>query len=149
MDSSSQVSATYEKPCVTCRKRKIKCDKVRPCANCQRFGHLCSYGDNSSDYQQHLYGSNGDVKGDGDLRARLERLERLLASKDQDIQYTVPSTERAASSYLGTSICPTLKEAQRIDSENSNGQSGQLIFQDGHSIYFVGDFWAGLIDEVL
>jgi hypothetical protein len=29
--------------CVTCRRRKVKCDKVIPCANCARHGSKCVF----------------------------------------------------------------------------------------------------------
>lgn len=30
--------------CMICRKRKLKCDGVRPsCSTCSRLGHMCAY----------------------------------------------------------------------------------------------------------
>lgn len=36
---------SYPKACYPCRRRKVRCDKQEPCANCVRYSHpeLCSY----------------------------------------------------------------------------------------------------------
>lgn len=47
-DSSVPDNASVPKPkrlaCMICRKRKLKCDGVRPsCSTCSRLGHSCAY----------------------------------------------------------------------------------------------------------
>ena len=38
------VSKTRRLACMICRKRKLKCDGVRPsCSTCSRLGHSCAY----------------------------------------------------------------------------------------------------------
>lgn len=64
------------KPCIACRKRKVKCSKTRPCSNCARAKQLCNYdGDEPGPdtARQSIEGS-----ADGEVRERLARLEKLM-----------------------------------------------------------------------
>ncbi|KAI9297643.1 hypothetical protein K502DRAFT_287657, partial [Neoconidiobolus thromboides FSU 785] len=37
---------TFSRPCDTCRRRKVKCDKAFPiCFRCLKYGYSCSYKD--------------------------------------------------------------------------------------------------------
>jgi hypothetical protein len=47
-ENLAPVNANVPKPkrlaCTICRKRKLKCDGVRPsCSTCARLGHTCAY----------------------------------------------------------------------------------------------------------
>ncbi|KAK1566429.1 uncharacterized protein LY79DRAFT_572129 [Colletotrichum navitas] len=39
---SSNLS-NFNKPCSGCRRRKVRCDKAKPCLNCVRHGIPCIY----------------------------------------------------------------------------------------------------------
>ncbi|RTE73275.1 hypothetical protein BHE90_012301 [Fusarium euwallaceae] len=41
--ASSGQSFLSVRSCVTCRRRKVKCDKAIPCANCERHGSKCVF----------------------------------------------------------------------------------------------------------
>lgn len=44
LSQESQGAAVYEglgSSCLHCRRRKVKCDKKTPCANCVRLGFQC------------------------------------------------------------------------------------------------------------
>lgn len=62
--------------CMICRKRKLKCDGVRPsCSTCSRLGHVCAY-----DEQRRKSGpKRGYVKA---LEERLKQVETLLKTQD-------------------------------------------------------------------
>jgi Fungal Zn(2)-Cys(6) binuclear cluster domain len=38
-----QLPLNHQGSCVTCRRRKVKCDKTPFCSNCQRLGLHCEY----------------------------------------------------------------------------------------------------------
>ena len=60
--------------CVICRRRKLKCDGVKPkCATCARLGHDCQY----DEVRRKSGPKRGYVK---DLEARLGRWSPCLAS---------------------------------------------------------------------
>lgn len=69
--------------CVICRKRKLKCDGVKPsCGTCSRLGHTCVY----DEVRRKSGPKRGYVKA---LEARLQQVETLL--KTQDTQEPSPS----------------------------------------------------------
>src|SRR5512140_1731021 len=47
-DSTARGNSSVPKPkrlaCMICRKRKLKCDGIKPsCSTCSRLGHTCAY----------------------------------------------------------------------------------------------------------
>lgn len=43
--SALSVQRLYKQSCDNCRRRKTKCNRVRPCNNCERLSLSCSYYD--------------------------------------------------------------------------------------------------------
>ncbi|KAF5669134.1 Zn(II)2Cys6 transcription factor [Fusarium heterosporum] len=85
-------NASVPKPkrlaCMICRKRKLKCDGVRPsCSTCSRLGHTCAY-----DEQRRKSGpKRGYVKA---LEERLKQVETLL--KTQEPPQNIPKSINVA-----------------------------------------------------
>ncbi|OAA63973.1 binuclear zinc transcription factor [Cordyceps fumosorosea ARSEF 2679] len=85
-------NSTVPKPkrlaCMICRKRKLKCDGLRPsCSTCSRLGHACAY-----DEQRRKSGpKRGYVKA---LEERLKQVETLL--KTQEPSQPPSNTKRPA-----------------------------------------------------
>ncbi|OLN92888.1 putative transcriptional regulatory protein C530.05-like protein 13 [Colletotrichum chlorophyti] len=75
--------------CMICRKRKLKCDGVRPsCSTCARLGHSCAY----DEVRRKSGPKRGYVKA---LEERLKQVETLLKTQDPpaapvDTSRTVP-----------------------------------------------------------
>jgi hypothetical protein len=75
-DSLSRLKRTA---CGLCRKRKLKCDGIRPmCATCSRLGHECVY----EEARKKSGPKRGYVKA---LEARLAQVETQLKGKDDSI----------------------------------------------------------------
>ena len=58
--------------CVTCRKRKVRCDKIDPCTNCQKAGIECVFP------QPGRAPRRSKKPADVELLARLKRLEGVV-----------------------------------------------------------------------
>ncbi|KFA61652.1 hypothetical protein S40285_08198 [Stachybotrys chlorohalonatus IBT 40285] len=86
---NSSVPKPKRLACMICRKRKLKCDGVRPsCSTCSRLGHSCSY-----DEQRRKSGpKRGYVKA---LEERLKQVETLLKTQDP------PAANNNQSSNMG------------------------------------------------
>jgi hypothetical protein len=68
---NSSVPKPKRLACMICRKRKLKCDGVRPsCSTCSRLGHSCAY-----DEQRRKSGPKR-----GYVKALEERLSKALSS---------------------------------------------------------------------
>ncbi|KAL0936629.1 binuclear zinc transcription factor [Colletotrichum truncatum] len=82
--------------CMICRKRKLKCDGVRPsCSTCARLGHSCAY----DEVRRKSGPKRGYVKA---LEERLKQVETLLKTQDPpaapaDSSRTIPLGLDAAS----------------------------------------------------
>lgn len=65
--------------CELCRQRKVKCDKLNPCTNCQRSGTRCVPVERAR-LPPGRSGKSVRDSGDGDsaLRERVSRLEELI-----------------------------------------------------------------------
>lgn len=85
--SNSTTTNPNAKPCNACRRRKVRCDKSRPCLNCSRLGTACIYDHVVSTT---LSGPGGEQSSAGSgigviaasnqqiLQDRIERLERVI-----------------------------------------------------------------------
>ncbi|KAF4998851.1 hypothetical protein FDECE_11694 [Fusarium decemcellulare] len=125
-------NASVPKPkrlaCMICRKRKLKCDGVRPsCSTCSRLGHACAY-----DEQRRKSGpKRGYVKA---LEERLKQVETLL--KTQEPPSNVPKNLNVPMAAAPQTTSPanlTIPNAQPMgltgdrdmDRWNFNGESPQ------------------------
>ncbi|KAH6685219.1 fungal-specific transcription factor domain-containing protein [Plectosphaerella plurivora] len=86
-------NASVPKPkrlaCMICRKRKLKCDGIKPsCSTCARLGHSCAY----DEVRRKSGPKRGYVKA---LEERLKQVETLL-NKTQDASPTAIDTANPA-----------------------------------------------------
>jgi len=160
------IASGHDRPCVSCRKRKVKCDKTRPCSNCRRSKQLCTYESSNAGTTSPRIGSQtGMQMTDGDIRERLARLEAKMAKmmvRDSAGGTATSSPKHSGGSlYAGDlarksnspSTTHTLpQQIHPIRSQSTNGPTnlpvGQILFQNGYSAYFDSEFWPELIIEV-
>jgi hypothetical protein len=67
--------------CLTCRRRKVKCDHAHPtCGACTRGNHVCTWSDQIQPHSQPGAGriSKSILAKNSDVQSRLDRLELLL-----------------------------------------------------------------------
>ena len=164
IETDDQGASIHAKPCVICRKRKVKCDKTRPCSNCVRTKQTCTYESTDGRGDSGIADSTALQSSDNDLRERLARLEKLMVTKMVAENATGRSSQaspeianqthsRSARSSISPippnipsrSFEPHISSSQVATSDIS---SGQLVFQEGYSAYFDPDFWPSVIGEV-
>ena len=143
-----------QRSCVTCRRRKVRCDKIHPsCTNCSKAGIEC------------VFPGPGRAKRktrkpqDAELLARLKKLEGVIQSLGAQV-------EEDKGTIRGPSVMPSIQgelEAHREDGIRQNGdtgpqrrnssildkQLGRLVINEGRSRYVSNSFWASMGDEVL
>jgi hypothetical protein len=154
-EKAESPAAAHEKPCLSCRKRKVKCNKTRPCSNCSRSKQLCTYESIDSSIVSAEV-ANGASTGDTDLRERLARLEKMMeemmlaapAAKAGSVDASQPRPP-APSSTLALPRSNNKYGSSVSSSSNSDSSPvGQIIFQELHSAYFDADFWPVAVCEV-
>ncbi|CAI6333255.1 unnamed protein product [Periconia digitata] len=148
--------------CLTCRRRKVRCDHVHPvCGACSRGNHVCTYANDGSSaahgaINRHKVskpslssGARAAAGGGGDIQSRLERLEQLL-EKAVSLN-AVPSSPTKVDS---TNDQSKTNHASPSDSQtsqqgmSSDNQDGTLLL-DGEQTRFVSSLhYALLADEI-
>lgn len=145
--------------CVTCRKRKVRCDKIHPsCGNCTKAHIECIFPGPGRAPRK------SKKPPDTELLVRLRRLEGVVQSlgAQVDEEGTVTQNGVVQSPKAMATIADQL---QRSDSgRNSPGsdasgegythrgsidkQVGRLVINEGRSRYVSNAFWASMGDEV-
>ncbi|KAH8721544.1 fungal-specific transcription factor domain-containing protein [Phaeosphaeriaceae sp. PMI808] len=144
--------------CVTCRRRKVKCDKKQPCSNCVRSKIECSFpGPGRAPRRT-------KKPQDAELLERLRRLEGVVSSLNAQVEEheQEAAAEREHHSSTSDSACPygngnTKSNASpgntnhvAIDTtvEGLESRFGRLVIEKGRSRYINNSFWASLNNEV-
>ena len=82
-----------QRACIECHRRKIKCDKSSPCSYCVKVKIQCRYRPTRPSQQA----AGNSTIGDENLTARIEGIERVLQSIQQDLSQIRQLVQPAAS----------------------------------------------------
>ena len=138
--SSSAGAVLNPRSCVTCRKRKVRCDKRHPCANCTRAGTECIFpGPGRAPRRSRKH-------PDTELLARLRRLEGVVKHMGKDPEEGAESADNASKS--GPDDWIANKDPGRDPSEKLTKDFGRLVIEEGRSRYVSNKFWTALSEEV-
>ncbi|KAF4978382.1 hypothetical protein FZEAL_5223 [Fusarium zealandicum] len=159
--------------CVTCRRRRVRCDKTMPCSNCRRAQSDCTYPasgraprqmrprDASAHAPQPL--KPGSTEREADLVERLRKLENLVneLGGQADSGVSVYNVQGEGSPKTGDNIShesgivnETAEEAKREsesrDFSKVHKKLGRLVLHDGEgtSRYVNSGFFSKLNDEL-
>lgn len=142
-------SAPNPRSCVTCRRRKVKCDKKQPCSNCTRAKIECIFpGPGRAPRKSRK-------PPDGELMDRLRRLEGVVQSLNAQVEeheQEAAERERQGSHMecpyggSGSSQSPSVNVDNSV--EGLESRFGRLVVDQGRSRYINNSFWASLNNEV-
>ncbi|KAL4871613.1 hypothetical protein BDV12DRAFT_25112 [Aspergillus spectabilis] len=140
--------------CVTCRRRKVRCNKRSPCSNCTKAGIEC------------IFPSPGRAPRrvkrppaeNTELLSRLRQLESIV-----EAAITNPNTQNTPSPPQKRSDRSTDELPARLQDEGHAGcpitssskqspalehEFGRLVIEDNRSRYVSNRFWASLGDQI-
>lgn len=168
--SPSQVSPEVQKStsisprsCVTCRKRKVRCDKKQPCSNCARASIECIFP------RPGRAPRRSKKPPDSELLLRLRRLESVVQSLGMgaDGEALAPEVEEIGEGNFPLLVTSEMKhslksvepqdQAAAVSEPKAGGGTstsglergmGRLVIEDGRSRYVSHRLWAGLTEEV-
>lgn len=158
-DASARAAAGLNpRSCVTCRRRKVKCDKKQPCSNCARAKIECIFpGPGRAPRKSRK-------PADGELMERLRRLEGVVRGLNAQVEeHELADAERekrsASACPLGDAGneqggCPSGRDlvGASVAADNSveglETRFGRLVVDEGRSRYINNSFWASLNNEV-
>jgi hypothetical protein len=142
---SAAGGAPNPRSCVTCRRRKVKCDKRHPCSNCARAKIECIFP------RPGRAPRKSRKPPEGELMDRLKRLEGVVQSLNAQVEeheQEAANRERQGSSdeRLNGSESPSVAEDNSV--EGLESRFGRLVVDRGRSRYINNSFWASLNNEV-
>ncbi|KAF2224698.1 fungal-specific transcription factor domain-containing protein [Elsinoe ampelina] len=153
--------------CVTCRRRKVKCDKSHPCANCVRAHIDCVFPTPGRAPRRPRKHTDGR---DSELLERLRRLEGVVKGLGVDVdtsggqsgEHTAKDARIHEDHSTGSSPHsehPTRRSQDYTLSRDEGPEGtrnpkqlehrfGRLVVSEGRSRYVNTSFWASLSNEV-
>ena len=145
--------ALNPRSCVTCRKRKVRCDKQQPCSNCVRARIPCQFPAPGRAPRRPR------KPPDGELLARLRKLEGVVKSlgATADDESLINSATTLDKPLNHSETANTSGESQHHHGEDGHGRQrmssldnnfGRLVLDHGKSRYVNNNFWANLSNEV-
>lgn len=143
--------------CVTCRRRKVRCNKREPCSNCVKAGIECIFpGPGRAPRKPRR-------PPDAELLSRLRRLEGVVetlggtAAIDRLASATTNTSpqQAVANNDQGPAVNsvddPDLDDfdpKKSQDKREVHEELGRLVIDEGRSRYVSNRFWASLGDSV-
>ncbi|KAE8145466.1 fungal-specific transcription factor domain-containing protein [Aspergillus avenaceus] len=146
-----------QRSCITCRRRKVRCNKKCPCINCVKAGIECVFPPPGRAPRK------SKRPHDTELLSRLKRLEGViehLSEKNAALSEPSPPQPRnEPAPKSSSSECPMGAAAQAIEGEGCpfdpqrkprslEHEFGRLVIDEGRSRYVSNRFWASLGDEI-
>lgn len=153
--SLSNPSQLNPRSCVTCRRRKVRCDKRNPCLNCTKAGIECQFpGPGRAPRKTRK-------PPDTELLARLRRLEGVVQSLGASVdeegavpqspppqpifkepENKLPPTSQPSSYFFDA-------DPKKPTTKTVSKDLGRLVIDEGRSRYVSNNtFWASLGEEV-
>ncbi|OJD14110.1 hypothetical protein AJ78_05510 [Emergomyces pasteurianus Ep9510] len=122
--------------CMSCRQRKLRCDRNRPCENCTKRSLLCVYPNwaSSNAYDQKLRQASRSTPRV--LQDRLQHLEELVTSLVSD---------RANANSLSPNVVAADPARQTEEVADS---FGRLVVDEYGTNYVGSSHWQTILDEL-
>ncbi|KAI9871041.1 MAG: hypothetical protein M1830_003506 [Pleopsidium flavum] len=152
----------HPRSCVTCRRRKVRCDKRHPCSNCNKASIECVFPNPGRAPRKTR------KPPDTELLARLRRLEGVVQGlgknvddegsvedKKLEAERDVQVLDSTMNSGVELGTCNETTVTTGIRCKRKGGDTGKLekdfgrlVIEEGRSRYVSNSFWASLSDEV-
>ena len=168
-NGTNGASGLNSRSCITCRKRKVRCDKRHPCSNCNRAAIECVFPGPGRAPRRSRKPENQE------LLARLRRLEGVVQKfqkgVDENGMTIIENVEAENTSPQGASpkepdkikqerhSLPGIYENWKSDLKDEaihpdgtagvTKEFGRLVVEDGRSRYVSNKFWSSLSEEVM
>jgi len=125
-------------PCVTCQRRKVKCDRRSPCTRCLTYGHECAQPALQREPRR-------PARKSQDLVARVRQLEDALEEAREKLRVHETTNEN-----VGAEMPVPVEASVEVKEEGESLDSllGHLIIGEDKSRYISTSSWANFAWEV-
>jgi hypothetical protein len=142
-EPSKASSNLNPRSCVTCRRRKVRCNKHNPCSNCVRAGIEC------------IFPAPGRAPRrsrkppEAELLARLKKLEAVVHSLGAQVDENGGLLQSPGANGHGVGQGDSSPETTAgIKRSSVDRRLGRLVIDEDRSRYVSNQFWASMGDEV-
>ncbi|KAJ5918340.1 hypothetical protein N7454_010715 [Penicillium verhagenii] len=151
-NKATPARAPNPRSCVTCRSRKVRCDKFSPCSNCRRANIACIYpsGDRPPRWVRRL-----ERPVTGEVMERLHHLEGLVKELTGQLEqaHAAAKSPTASSNSPGSSTHDNELASSGTTSfagpGNVPNKFGRLALNDASRSRYIGSgFWSWVNDEI-
>lgn len=154
-DQTQQQPQLNPRSCVTCRRRKVRCNKRDPCSNCVKAGIECVFpGPGRAPRKPRR-------TPDAELLSRLRRLEGVVESlggaaaidrlASANSTAPPPLTVRENNNLQASGACDDIFQSDQNTVQrrkDMHEEFGRLVIDEGRSQYVSNRFWASVGDQV-
>lgn len=131
--------------CVSCRQRKVKCNRIFPCSHCVRAGIECVFPSRKRSRKPRLSRQN-------ELLLRLSKLEEIVGRVDPASLGTLPAVdETSVAAAHEAGIPAAAPEQPQDDDEEAPQEPASRVSRpkdDPSTKYMSAEFWSNLCGEV-
>lgn len=118
--------------CLSCRRKKKKCDRISPCTNCRTLGVECLYVPRRPSTRQPAFMA---------VSERIRHLEHVINHMKKHLDRALIPEETESSPHSDST-----KDVDEIDDLDT--EFGRLAMGNGRSRYMNSTYWASLDEEV-
>ncbi|KKA19657.1 C6 transcription factor, partial [Rasamsonia emersonii CBS 393.64] len=154
-DQTQQQPQLNPRSCVTCRRRKVRCNKRDPCSNCVKAGIECVFpGPGRAPRKPRR-------TPDAELLSRLRRLEGVVESlggaaaidrlASANSTAPPPLTVRENNNLQASGACDDIFQSDQNTVQrrkDMHEEFGRLVIDEGRSQYVSNRFWASVGDQI-
>ncbi|KAI0157967.1 fungal-specific transcription factor domain-containing protein [Hypoxylon sp. FL1284] len=172
---AAETPRSKPRSCVTCRTRKVRCDKGSPCSNCRRAKIPCivpsldkpprwarrleRVANNARAEQEAHRGEHGADMGVSQVMERLRSLEGLVKDLTSELEQARAANITSGGNSSTSAHSPssnqelnrdhTAGSSPAPDASNVHEEFGRLVIGDSsRSRYVTGGFWSRIHDEL-
>lgn len=140
----------HKRSCMICRQRKVRCDKVQPCAECKRRGHECIF-----PMPPKATGKKIRPSTDPEILRRLNRLESIVKDigpppdealrSDSSTVSLLPNSQHRSQERRDSPLGDTVNLS--CESSSPDTRPGRLVSNEGRCRYVSSQLWPGMGDD--
>lgn len=141
-DSRSTDTHSHIRSCLSCRVRKVKCDRQKPCSTCSRQGVDCTYPPGPGRAPK-----GSKKRPNPRVLERLSHMENLIRQLERQAG-TADTNPRLSTEDVLMTYASQDQDRLGTDDTKNEKSLGRLFIQDSRSCYVSNIFWANLGDQV-
>ena len=166
--AATEPPSSSSRSCVTCRRRKVRCNKRSPCSNCTKAGIDCTFpppgraprkSKRPPDAEllsrlRRLEGVIDHLRGNGNIEGASTSIQTPSSTTGSSTVRSEPTAPSSVSTEPQNEVdgdrpCPfEASDPKKLAPNKFENEFGRLVIDEGRSRYVSNRLWTSLGDEV-